>query len=150
MAVREKTRRDFLKSCIDILSGIPLIAGIAACGKKSNGTDDTGGPADLKIDITEPDYAVLATAGGAVYVTVPGSAKPVILYRKNATEVTAVSSECTHAGCQVNLPVNGVIGCPCHGSTFDQDGRVTGGPASADLKSHTASLNGNTISINLT
>ena len=42
--------------------------------------------------------------------------------------IYAVSSVCTHLGCTVARSTEG-FGCPCHGSKFDSNGKVTGGPA---------------------
>lgn len=39
---------------------------------------------------------------------------------------------CTHLGCTVNSAQTG-FKCPCHGSTYDLDGRNTGGPAPRPL-----------------
>ncbi len=41
----------------------------------------------------------------------------------------AISSICTHLGCVVHRKEGGGFICPCHGSEFDQDGRVTKGAA---------------------
>jgi Rieske Fe-S protein len=41
--------------------------------------------------------------------------------------------QCTHEGCPVNPPVNGIIACPCHGSRYDLNGRVLHGPAQYPL-----------------
>lgn len=40
----------------------------------------------------------------------------------------AISSTCTHLGCTVARTREG-FGCPCHGSRFDAEGNVVGGPA---------------------
>ena len=40
---------------------------------------------------------------------------------------------CTHLGCTVNMVDTGYA-CPCHGSTYDQYGRNTGGPAPLPLR----------------
>jgi Rieske Fe-S protein len=40
----------------------------------------------------------------------------------------AISTTCTHLGCAVARSSDG-FACPCHGSRFDQRGRVVGGPA---------------------
>src|SRR5690242_8348736 len=42
--------------------------------------------------------------------------------------IYAVSSVCTHLGCSVAKSPEG-FACPCHGSRFDQSGKVVGGPA---------------------
>ena len=42
--------------------------------------------------------------------------------------ISAVSLVCTHLGCVVTRLEKGFI-CPCHGSKFDDDGNVKGGPA---------------------
>jgi Rieske Fe-S protein len=44
----------------------------------------------------------------------------------------ALSSTCTHLGCMTRYEA-GAIACPCHGSRFSLDGRVTGGPAPRPL-----------------
>lgn len=44
----------------------------------------------------------------------------------------AVSAVCTHLGCIVTRDSRGFI-CPCHGSVFDPDGAVIGGPAPTAL-----------------
>lgn len=45
----------------------------------------------------------------------------------------AISAVCTHLGCVVKRTGDQYL-CPCHGSTFAADGRVTKGPAPAGLK----------------
>lgn len=46
----------------------------------------------------------------------------------------AFTSVCTHEGCDVPAPdAGGEIVCPCHGSRFDANGDVTGGPAKSSL-----------------
>lgn len=45
----------------------------------------------------------------------------------------AVSAICTHLGCTVKKAGAG-FNCPCHGSKFDQDGRVLSGPAPRPLE----------------
>ena len=45
----------------------------------------------------------------------------------------AISSICTHLGCNVNYVSGDGIKCPCHGSRFDRNGLVTHGPAPRPL-----------------
>ena len=51
----------------------------------------------------------------------------------------AVSSECTHLGCNVKHTASG-FACPCHGSRFDENGRVVQGPAPRPLPWYAISL----------
>lgn len=46
--------------------------------------------------------------------------------------VRVQTAVCTHLGCTVNAVETGYR-CPCHGSTYDQVGRNTGGPAPLPL-----------------
>jgi cytochrome b6-f complex iron-sulfur subunit len=50
-----------------------------------------------------------------------------------------VSSVCTHLGCNVKRAATG-FECPCHGSRFDENGRVVQGPAPAPLAWYALSL----------
>ena len=45
---------------------------------------------------------------------------------------SALSLVCTHLGCIVEDASNG-FACPCHGSRFDANGKVTHGPAAKPL-----------------
>ena len=47
---------------------------------------------------------------------------------REGARLAAISTTCTHLGCIVGLSDTG-FACPCHGSRFDSDGTVTGGPA---------------------
>lgn len=51
----------------------------------------------------------------------------------------AISVTCTHLGCTVRTSDAG-FECPCHGSQFDNDGFVTGGPAPKPLDWYQVSL----------
>lgn len=70
--------------------------------------------------------------GGAVSAT-DQDGKPVIVAQPEAGQVIAFSAICTHKGCTV-APEDGILKCPCHGSTYDQaTGDNTGGPAPEPL-----------------
>ncbi|HYA79024.1 MAG TPA: ubiquinol-cytochrome c reductase iron-sulfur subunit [Candidatus Nitrosopolaris sp.] len=45
----------------------------------------------------------------------------------------ALSAICTHRRCKLEAEPDKTFHCPCHGSTFDANGHVTGGPARSDL-----------------
>lgn len=100
--------------------------------------------------------AVAASAAGAVRFLVPNvlfepsqvfkAGKPddfpdgavtflederVFLVRQGNT-YRCLSAICTHLGCTVNRADHGYH-CPCHGSVFDEQGNVKGGPAPRSL-----------------
>ena len=56
----------------------------------------------------------------------------VVLRRMSEDKVAAISLVCTHLGCTVNRVETG-FQCPCHGSQYDTDGLVVGGPAPKTL-----------------
>ena len=51
----------------------------------------------------------------------------------------SISSVCTHLGCNVKHVGRG-FECPCHGSKFDESGRVISGPAPRPLAWYALSL----------
>ena len=55
----------------------------------------------------------------------------------------ALSAICTHRRCKLDAEPDHSFHCPCHGSTFNSDGHVTGGPARRDLPVLATSINGN-------
>ena len=55
----------------------------------------------------------------------------------------SISSVCTHLGCNVKRGGPG-FECPCHGSQFDENGRVVHGPAPEPLAWHALSLSPHT------
>jgi len=58
---------------------------------------------------------------------------------REGEKMAAISVVCTHLGCIVGVADTG-FACPCHGSRFDQDGNVTGGPAPKPLPWYELSL----------
>lgn len=150
MKDKKFTRRDFLKKTS--IAGLVFVSSygfLSRCTTKTNSTNPTNPPnqtgQSLVIDTTQPVYTGLQATGGAVYTDYNGN--NIIVNRISQSEASAFSSTCTHLGCKVGLPVGGVITCPCHGSKYDERGNVTHGPAPANLKQYSASINGNTITI---
>lgn len=55
-----------------------------------------------------------------------------VLIRKLQGRFVALSSTCTHRGCEVESNPS-FYECPCHSSRFDLQGKVLNGPATQDL-----------------
>jgi isorenieratene synthase len=67
-------------------------------------------------------HALPQPDGSAIYVARRGS------------EVIALDGRCTHMGCPIAADsATGGFRCPCHGGTFDAEGRPTGGPPKRPL-----------------
>ena len=56
----------------------------------------------------------------------------------------ALSLTCTHLGCTVSVTATG-LACPCHGSTFDRQGKVLSGPADRPLARYTVEERGDRL-----
>jgi len=67
----------------------------------------------------------------------PGTSKVIaghnVLVVSESRGVAALSLVCTHLGCIVAKTEKG-FSCPCHGSAFDSDGKISAGPAPRGLR----------------
>ncbi|GAB2836387.1 Rieske 2Fe-2S domain-containing protein [Lentzea nigeriaca] len=76
--------------------------------------------------------AVSAVAvGSSTSFTTPNGSVAYLL-RPSADTFMAFLATCTHQGCPIT-PAGSGFRCPCHGSAFDGNGQVTGGPATKPL-----------------
>lgn len=74
----------------------------------------------------------------------------VFLVKTGASEVTALSSTCTHLGCRVSWNADDqVLKCPCHGGVFDRTGAVKAGPPPAPLARLETRVDGDRILVQL-
>jgi Rieske Fe-S protein len=96
-------------------------------------TDDAN---TLVVDLSK--HPGLAKTGGSVTLTDSRYVDPFcgqsqfIVAQPTAEKFIALSASCTHSCCLVSFTGHGFF-CPCHGSTFDLTGKVTGGPANGPL-----------------
>lgn len=119
------SRRHALK--LGATSAVALSAGVGpGCG----GAQDT---LAAPVTLTIADFPELATDGGIAVVATSktGHEHPLIVQNEGGV-YTALSSECNHAGCSVNL-AGAQFKCPCHGSAFALDGALIKGPATLPL-----------------
>ena len=139
------TRRDFL-----LLSTIAV--GAAGAGLAAWPFIDTMNPSKdvLALATTEVDLSPISEGQS---ITVIWRGKPVFIRKRTPGEIAEAKKSmggdkdpqaddkrtkkpewlvvvgiCTHLGCTVGVSDTG-FACPCHGSRYDQDGNVTGGPA---------------------
>jgi len=120
MSADSTTRRNVLQA-----GAFGLIAGALALGAKLFGPVIGRRP--------EPSRRItLVGAPASLPVGARQSVGEVIVIH-DVRGLAAVSSRCTHLGCQVTANSNG-FECPCHGSAFARDGRVLHGPATGPLE----------------
>ncbi|HKW09893.1 MAG TPA: Rieske (2Fe-2S) protein [Gemmatimonadaceae bacterium] len=83
---------------------------------------------------TTVDVGSLTTDGASLVTSMPGlDGAPILIVRDGSRRFHALSMQCTHEGCPVRPPSQGIITCPCHGSQYDLEGRVRRGPAQLPL-----------------
>jgi len=74
----------------------------------------------------------IAPGSGAV---IRRGLKKVAVYKDDTGNTHELSASCTHLGCIVDWnSLEKTWDCPCHGSRFDEKGKVIMGPANSDLE----------------
>jgi Rieske Fe-S protein len=91
----------------------------------------------------------LLTPGKGIVVRAEEAPEPIVLVALEGGGFRALSGTCTHLACSVRLSPNG-LACPCHGSTFGLDGRVTRGPAPEALHIYPTTVHDDVVLITLT
>lgn len=118
----------------------PSNAAGSPSGASSTGTSSASGS-----DTGSTGSTTSSSASGAAGPLAATSAVPVgggtvltdqkiVLTQPTAGTFKAFTAVCTHMGCVVGTVQNGLIVCPCHGSSYHiADGSVANGPASQPL-----------------
>lgn len=84
------------------------------------------------------DVSTLTSDGDSLKSPDPGpEGFSILVIRQSAETYVALSSKCTHEGCGVDRPYEGVIVCQCHGAEYDLEGNVTKEPATKSLTRYT-------------
>jgi cytochrome b6-f complex iron-sulfur subunit len=118
------SRRDFLKLARD---GFLYLSGALALGGLLRFLDYDPNPApQTEFDLGPASNYPLDSR------TLLSDPPAVLLHTESG--FSALSLVCAHLGCTVEHNDDG-FACPCHGSRFDLDGKVTHGPAQKTLRS---------------
>jgi len=134
-------RKEFLSKTIALCGlGVLPLSLIESCSKQSY-----AGPSNVNftLDLTATANAALNHVGGVVY------SNGLIVIRTSSAGFVALSSTCTHAGCQVGYSSsNAVIVCPCHGGMYNPStGAVISGPPPSPLTVYSVTRASNTLTI---
>jgi Rieske Fe-S protein len=133
-------RRSFLDVC-----GCAAAATLLGCaGVAARVVPVVDGRARLRL----ADHPELAQPGGSLKIAPGGSPDPIFVLAEPNGSYTALSSRCTHRGCVVDVQGPRIV-CPCHGSTYDRDGRVLRGPAERALARYDVTRSGDYLEVRL-
>lgn len=127
------SRRDFIKkSALGIVVGGTVLSSldIAAIAANSTRGSFTRSGGDVVINLKEAKNSDLAKVGGGIFL-----GDEDMLVRVSQTKFVALSLICKHKGCTVELEGKKFV-CPCHGSEYAIDGKVTEGPSKKNLDTY--------------
>jgi len=142
----KSTRRDFLQigGTIGIFLAIAAALGVWSSmspSQQSPGSNNlAGGSSGSTATRILPSGAIANVSdlqvGVPQYFDYPSSGYTNMLMKRSNGAVYALSILCTHVCCQCQYDSSTTeLYCPCHGSVFDVNGNVLGGPASVKLPS---------------
>jgi menaquinol-cytochrome c reductase iron-sulfur subunit len=140
MSDQDVTRRNFMVRTI-VGIGVFIAAALAvpfggfgilpAFRKKKTDWSDAGTLSDLKVD--EPQerrFSQIVKSGWQE----EKQERSIWLVKRQDNTVTAYSPSCPHMGCGYRWSAaDKRFKCPCHGSVFDVNGKVLGGPSPRSL-----------------
>lgn len=125
-------RRSFLQ----VSGGALAVAAIPGCASLV-ATQVT--PENGEIRLAVRNFAQLEHPGGFLKIRPAGSAETLYVLALEHGGFAVVSPICTHLQCTVNID-GALLVCPCHGSTYDREGKVLRGPAERPLTRYQAAL----------
>ncbi|HLG94645.1 MAG TPA: Rieske (2Fe-2S) protein [candidate division Zixibacteria bacterium] len=127
------SRKEFLQSAASALTAItilPVSVFLEGCAVNSQTLRVSAKENRVRLALLE--LPKLSEPEGFVKVYPFGFAHPIVVFQNPSGEVFAISTTCTHAGCEVRK-TKSKFECPCHGSQYDLTGKVVRGPAPANL-----------------
>jgi cytochrome b6-f complex iron-sulfur subunit len=140
------SRRGFLGSSALVV--FPALC--SGCTDSSPSLVDLPAVANNAIAIPLQDFPQLMNVGGSVVGKSAGYANPIVVARVQGDMYAALDAICTHQRCTVAYnALNRTLDCPCHGSTYEENGAVINGPAPRPLTTFPAHSDGTTLTITL-
>lgn len=116
-------RREFVSAGAAALGLVVIGVDPAAAAPGMGGTIDVGTLADYPSDAISDKFLK----------------QHKILVARSGDQIFAMTSKCTHKGCDLNLK-DSAIKCKCHGSAFSNYGTPTAGPAKVALSRYAIKL----------
>jgi cytochrome b6-f complex iron-sulfur subunit len=132
-----------------------LPASLVGCSPNSS---DSGSKSDAKPDAADNS----AVVGGKNFKPIGNAADldkngylvsnqvGVVKDPSDKTKLLAVSTVCTHQGCDVKWKADKKLYvCPCHDAQFAADGKVVGGPAKTPLRKYAVKVEKGQVLVNI-
>lgn len=141
-------RRKFISTgCISCLSGDLLLSVLESCGT-SKMINASIVDADMIVPLKH--FANRKENGFKNYLVVQNEKLqyPICIYRINENTYHALLMKCTHQGAELQV-FGDKLQCPAHGSEFNNNGSVAGGPAANPLRSLPVTIQNNELKISL-
>lgn len=143
-------RKNFIISCTRACAGIILGSSLLeACAGNYYATVKTE---NNVVAIKKTEFVFLKDGVEKVrkYVLVRNEKLnfPIAVFKLNENTYSALLMECTHKSCELN-PHGDYLICPCHGSEFNNVGKVQNPPAETDLKNFKITHDDETIYVHL-
>ncbi len=147
-----QTRREFcVKAATLTVCGSALGAILQGC---SSPVSPSNVPALPVLNGTRVSTGVTLTVDSSSPLSAVGSAALVqssigdfLVAHTAQNAFVALSAICTHQTCVISGFGNSTYVCPCHGSTYDVNGRVTSGPAPYSLHQYPTAFAGGVVMI---
>ena len=150
------SRRRFCAGACQVASGATLATLFTACGGPSSPTPPGGTPSLLTVLAGQfmASSVHIAAAGSTLInvgdaALVESTAGVFLIARTSASTFSAIDAVCTHEGCTITGADGATYVCPCHGSRYNRDGQVVGGPAMANLRRYSTTFANGVVTIAL-
>jgi Rieske Fe-S protein len=138
------SRRTFLGGTALVV--LPALCG--GCKDDSFALIELPAVANNAIVIPLDEFPMLTEVGGSVVGRAAGYVNPIIIARVDDHTFAAVDAMCTHMQCTVSYNALDItLDCPCHGSSYEIDGKVIAGPAIRPLRTFNASSDGTNLTV---
>lgn len=148
----EHSRRDFLKQIGSTIAGFTIVGFVApifeGCSDDSSSTNNTNTGTKITVDVST------LTADNTGLLSRSPSNQDILIVRLSATSYETLLMVCKHQACTPpNLALqvaSSKIVCGCHGSEYDIHGKVSKGPAAANLDTYATTYDETTKKVTIT
>ena len=138
-------RRTFIKNCSLSALGVAGVSSLlTACQTSEVRPSVVNMNIDSELEVHKNEFS----AQSYILLEHPRQSQPICLFKTGSDKYTASLMSCTHQKCTTSV-VGEKIVCPCHGSRFDNEGKVLNGPAERDLTTYKTRVMGDTIFVSL-